>query len=172
LTKRAAVVETDPKQTKARDQSEKGDHAELDEVRAALDTAPGVVKELGDLGRAALLMEVDSFAGKNVLMREAQKRYLAQLQTEIEGPNPSSLERLLAQEVVLCRQHLASAQALCAALHEYSFAQGEFHERQIERAQRRYLAAIKTLAQIRRLELPAVQVNVAAEGGKQINVTR
>jgi hypothetical protein len=37
----------------------------------------------------------------------------------------------------------------------------------IERAQRRYLSAIKALVQVRMLVVPAVQVNI---GEKQINV--
>jgi hypothetical protein len=46
----------------------------------------------------------------------------------------------------------------------------EWWQRRIERAQRMYVSAIKALAQIRRLQLPTVQVNVAAAGGQQINL--
>ena len=45
----------------------------------------------------------------------------------------------------------------------------DFHQRRIERAQRRYLAAIETLALVRRLEVPKVQLNI---GEKQINFSR
>jgi hypothetical protein len=39
-------------------------------------------------------------------------------------------------------------------------------------ANRRYLSAIKALAQVRRLQVPlSVQVNVAAQGGQQVNVS-
>ncbi len=48
-----------------------------------------------------------------------------------------------------------------------SQANDTFHQQRIERAQRRYLAAIKALAQVRKLGVPAVQVNI---GDKQINV--
>jgi hypothetical protein len=37
----------------------------------------------------------------------------------------------------------------------------EFHQRRVERAQRRYLAAIKALATLRRLGVLSVQINVA-----------
>ncbi len=47
--------------------------------------------------------------------------------------------------------------------------QGEYHQRTIDRAQKRYLAAIKALAQVRRLLTPAVQVNIADQ---QINLAR
>ena len=39
--------------------------------------------------------------------------------------------------------------------------------KRLDRAQRRYLAASKTLAQMRKLRVPAVQVNI---GEKQVNV--
>jgi hypothetical protein len=38
--------------------------------------------------------------------------------------------------------------------------QAEFHQQRISKAQARYLAAIRTLAQVRRLGVPAVQVNI------------
>jgi hypothetical protein len=41
--------------------------------------------------------------------------------------------------------------------------QGEYWQQAQERAQRRYLAAIRTLAQVRRLLTPAVQVNIAEQ---------
>lgn len=48
----------------------------------------------------------------------------------------------------------------------------EFWERRLTAAQRRYLRACETLARIRRLLSirPAVQVNIANEGGQQVNV--
>ncbi len=44
-----------------------------------------------------------------------------------------------------------------------SFELSEYHQRRCERAQRRYLAAIKSLAQVRRLIIPMVQVNIARQ---------
>ena len=43
----------------------------------------------------------------------------------------------------------------------------EFYQRRIDRAQKRFLSAIKALALVRRLQLPAVQVNI---GEKQMNI--
>jgi hypothetical protein len=44
---------------------------------------------------------------------------------------------------------------------------GTYYQRSLERAQKRYLAAIKTLAQVRKLAVPVLQVNIAR---KQVNV--
>ncbi len=43
----------------------------------------------------------------------------------------------------------------------------EFHRRRVERAWRHYLAAVRALAHVRRLRLPAVQVTI---GDLQVNV--
>ena len=43
----------------------------------------------------------------------------------------------------------------------------ECHQKRVERAQRRHLAAVKTLAGVKKLGMPVVQVNI---GEKQINV--
>jgi hypothetical protein len=45
--------------------------------------------------------------------------------------------------------------------------QVEFFERRVTQCQKRYLAAVKALAQVRRLMRPFIQVNIAE---KQINV--
>ena len=47
-----------------------------------------------------------------------------------------------------------------------SLQKGDYYQRRQERAHKRYLSAVKALAQVRRLELPAVQVNI---GQNQIN---
>jgi hypothetical protein len=46
-------------------------------------------------------------------------------------------------------------------------ARGEYYQRRMDRAHAHYLSAIKALAQVRKLALPALQVNIAK---KQVNV--
>jgi hypothetical protein len=46
---------------------------------------------------------------------------------------------------------------------------GTYYQRCITSAQKRYLAAVKALALVRKLALPALQVNIA---DKQVNVAR
>jgi hypothetical protein len=45
--------------------------------------------------------------------------------------------------------------------------QADFHRRRIDAAHRRYLAALKALATVRKLAVPALQINLAK---KQVNV--
>jgi len=48
-----------------------------------------------------------------------------------------------------------------------AFVESEFYQRRQDRAQKRYLSAIRTLALVRKLALPVLQVNIAR---KQVNV--
>jgi hypothetical protein len=48
-----------------------------------------------------------------------------------------------------------------------SFQAGDYYQRRQDRGHHRYISAIRALAQVRQLLIPAVQVNV---GGQQVNM--
>ncbi len=50
-----------------------------------------------------------------------------------------------------------------------SLAQSEHAQRRMDRAHRRFLSTVKTLAAVRRLALPALQINVARQQVNQLN---
>lgn len=64
------------------------------------------------------------------------------------------------ERVVLCWLHLHDAEGLRLQMKEVTFQQEEFHQRRISKMHARYLSAIRTLAQVRRLRVSALQVNV------------
>ena len=108
------------------------------------------------------------FGPKALLTQEAQRRKCAALRRELAGEHPTPLEMLLVDRIVMSGLHLHYAEALYAQhLETFSLKQNEFYQRRLSLAQNRYLAAIRTLAQVRRLQVPAVQVNIARE---QLNV--
>jgi hypothetical protein len=146
-----------------------GDGAALAELRAVLEGTPALWDHVGDLGRQAELALVRAAAGTNTVAKDAIFRRLHALRREVAGPAPSALERLLADRVALGWLGLAVAEGAYHRALERGLGQAddEFHQRRIERAQRRYLAAIKALATVRRLGAPTVQVNI---GEKQVNV--
>jgi hypothetical protein len=51
-----------------------------------------------------------------------------------------------------------------------SLVQSEHRQRRIDRTHRRLISTIKTLATVRRLAIPAVQINVARQQVNQVNV--
>jgi hypothetical protein len=93
------------------------------------------------------------------------------LKRELVGDTPTVLESLLAERIVIGKLALDRAEQLHinSMQGDSSFKQVLFYEHLMDRAHRRYVHAIKALAQVKRLQLPAVaQLNVATN---QVNVS-
>ena len=147
-----------------------GDEHALADLRSILEAHPELWSELGNLAREAELALVRAAAGCNTVQKEAIHHKLGSLRRDLVVSTSTPLERLLIDRVVVGWLALAVAEGI----YHQSLGEGleptddEFHQRRIERTQRRYLAAIKALATVRKLQIPAVQVNI---GAQQVNVT-
>jgi hypothetical protein len=146
--------------------AENGDEKTLPTLRELLKT-PGFIDMYGDLATQAELSFVRSAAGKNVAFREALLAKLQAMRAELAGPKPTPLERLLVERVVACWLHVQDADVRYAQLGNPTLAQGDYFQRRMDRAHRRFLSAVRTLALVRKLALPVLQVNIAK---KQVNV--
>jgi hypothetical protein len=140
--------------------AEKGDAASLKQLRQVLEGTP-LMDTLGDLGRQTQATVIEKFAGSNAVWKEILPRKLESLRRELAGPNPTPLERLLVERIVSCWLHLHNLELIYASKDSVSLELGNYFQKNIDRAQKRYLAAIKALAVVRRLALPALQVNIA-----------
>ena len=147
-----------------------GDPGALAELRAIFDRTPRLWEAVGDAAAVAEAELVGIATRDDPLMAEAYERRLRSLREELAGPEPSPLEALLVARIAACWLFLNLAE------YEYyrrlgggglTWQQDHDHQRRIDRAQKRYLGAIKALAAVRKLELPALQLNIA---DKQINV--
>jgi hypothetical protein len=149
------------------DRAQRGDESAAPEVRwllAAAGAADAAGWNLADRASRALLA---AFAGGNLLAREAVCRKMDELRAELGGPSPSPVERLLAERAVCCWLHLYHLEHAYGSKASMSFELAAHYQRSIDRAHRRYLSALKALAEVRRLAGPTVQVNIAR---KQVNV--
>ena len=137
-------------------------------------TAPKLLEEASGLQSNAERIWLDTLLPPNSgrdFTRERFRRELDQLRQDVAGEAPSPLERLLTDRVVLCWLSATAADS------QYAQKQGggtslkeiEFYQKRCERANRQLLRAVQTLATVRRLLTPMVQVNVAEQ---QINVAR
>ena len=147
--------------------AENGDAAALAEVRGWLDT-PGVADALSGNPASEALRVLLGRHTSNPVIREATERKLDQLRAELLGPSPTPLERLLVERVVATWLYLHHVEMAFAGKETYTLPQGAYYQAAISAAQKRHLAAIKGLSEVRRLALPALQVNIAR---KQVNVT-
>jgi hypothetical protein len=130
---------------------------------------PGAVDRLGgDLAWQAEQSLIRAAVGEDLAAREALTRKLGLLRAELAGPSPTPLERLLVERVAACWLQLHYADIFLAQqMGNLTLAQGEYHQRSRDRAHGRYLTSIKTLAAVRKLAVPVLQVNIAR---KQVNV--
>jgi hypothetical protein len=105
--------------------------------------------------------------GKNLLVREGLLRKLAEVQAELEGPDPTPLERLLAERAATCWFLVNWHERTFEDASGLSVAQAEYLQRKIDRAHAGFLSAVRALAQVRKLAVPALQMNIARN---QVNV--
>lgn len=148
----------------------RGDKSCQEQLDAVLDdpkNGPRIIGIYGNPPRFAEVNVVLGAAGNNLVVQESLTRTMASLRAELAGPEPSPIERLLAERADFCwfvvwryEEHLTSAKDL-------TIKQADFHQRRIDAAHRRFLSALRTLAQVRKLALPSVQVNI---GQNQVNV--
>jgi hypothetical protein len=148
--------------------AERGDSKALVEVRQLFDLAPERWSAFGDVAANAQQSWVRVVSGENELVNEAVHRQLDRMKAELAGPSPTPLEGLLVDRILTCWIALQYAETIYAQnMSKLSINQAEFHQRRLDRAQRRYLDAIKGLVLVRRMLVPIVQVNI---GERQVNL--
>jgi hypothetical protein len=158
----AADAELEPLVKRARE----GDRDAAKELTRILADDPDRLIRLGrgDLDR--FVEEVWVFTSfKDRLRQAAVRARMKELRAELAGPDPSPLEVLLVDRVVLCWLQSQILEACAGAPGGFT---KEYLARRAEQAHRKYLASIRALASVRKLLTPrVVQINLA---GQQINV--
>ena len=147
-----------------------GDEEAPRRIRRALEETPDSAQILSNIvAKRAERIFVKKLCGDDLLLKESLSMQLETIREVVAGPDPSPLERLLAERVVACWLQLQHAEAAYATnLGKPTTAQSEYHQRRLDRVHRRFLAAIRTLAQVRKLLKPTLtQINV---GQQQVNV--
>ncbi len=140
-----------------------GDEKALAEVRPIVEKA-GLWPYIGDLARKVEESWLEEMTGRNKLAREGFGRRADELRRELLASGDSPLERLLVDRVVACWLQVAQADMAYAILLKgdgHSFREGTYHQESQDRAHARFLKATRALATVRRLLVPAVQINVA-----------
>jgi hypothetical protein len=147
--------------------AQKGDRTALPALRELLQNPTAVDLLGGDLARQAQRSLINKLSGKNLLSQESLPCKLNLMRAELGGPSPTPLERLLIERILTCWLHLYHLEIVYAQNDSMVLDLATYYQRSLGAAQKRYLAAIKALATVRRLALPALQVNIAR---KQVNV--
>jgi hypothetical protein len=149
------------------DRAQRGDETAMPALRELLRQPANVDGLGGDLAKQAQLTLINKFSGQNLLFKESLTRKLELLRDELAGLNPTPLERLLVERIVACWLHLHHLEIIYANKESMNLELGTYYQRSISSAQKRYLAAIRTLALVRKLAVPVLQVNIAK---RQVNM--
>lgn len=152
--------------------TEKPKQQDIRALRECLRVVPDLWRGLMDLVEVTegrVMGEMDMTRS----MREGLEVGLQHLKEELGYSTAPMLEKLLIEQVALCwlRQNFTEL-TLTRAANSGTLEQGEYWEKRLSATQRRYLRACETLARVRKLTLGtlALQVNIAAAGGQQVNM--
>lgn len=134
------------------------------EARSLLKARPLLENALGSPARQLFCALLSKYVRKDdAVSWTATINRFEQVQADLAGSNPTPMETLLAEHAALCWLELNMIQHA----HQWSddkltIAQATYRDKRVDGAQRRFLAAVKTLAKVRKLGLPDVLVNVDA----------
>jgi hypothetical protein len=121
----------------------------------------------GNLAQQAEASFVKAAAGDDIGRMGALTRKMELLRAELAGSKPTPIERLLVERVVACWLQVQDADIRYAQARDLSLKWYEYYQRRMSYSHKRYLSALKTLALVRKLAVPVLQVNIAK---KQTNI--
>lgn len=145
------------------EKAEAGDKDARKELRKLLRSSSAeVIVEASSIARRGEAMLIKTISAGEPLMQEALKERMGQMRPEIAGENPTPLEVLLTERVVCGWLLVEVLEGLIAAQYHRG---NEGHRvgpdhvikqsRILDSATRRYLAAIRELARVRKLQATA-----------------
>ena len=131
-------------------------------MRQALDEHPTFVEREGSFAMRTEDALLEATSAASWILTESRRRVFGDVKREIAGVSPNPLEAAIARCVALSLAEVEYLDTL-AFRGELS----DQFDRRRSRAHARAMSAAKTLATLRRLAIPVVQVNVARE---QVNI--
>jgi hypothetical protein len=148
---------------RAVERAEAEDGSALPVVRDAVTDPLAVALLAGDLPRLAEQGLIAALAASLPGMRETVTRQLEALRAELLGADPTPVERLLVDRVVMCWLQVQEADlrdGLCAG--RFESGQSKYLVGRMNGAHRRYLAALKALELVRKLAVSVLRKDVTS----------
>jgi hypothetical protein len=130
--------------------AKQGDKEVVPELRAALKEMPELARRFGHPAEKVEQVIIEKYVGENLLAKEAISRTLKLMREELAGVDPTPLERLLTERVVATWLQLQFFEQLYFHnVGKLTIPQDEYYLKRIDRAHKRHLSAVRTLAQAR-----------------------
>lgn len=146
-----------------------GDEEALAKMDTVIEQIPGLARKFGNLNVMVEEGFVERTASNSPFRQKALRANLEDMREDLAGANPSPLERLGAERVASCWLQLHYAELLYNQnLPNLTQDQDGYHQKRLDGLHRRYLSAMRSLAQVRKLLKPKVaQINIGEK--QQIN---
>ena len=132
-------------------------------------------RDVASAGYLAEIMVIEN-ACATAGLKECWKQRLQVLKKDLGYDDAALLEKLLIQQAALCwlKLNLVELSYSNTMKQSTTLTLGIFWEKRLTAAQRRFTRACETLARVRKLSrnTPALQFNIAADGGQQVNLTK
>lgn len=154
-------------------------HPRSQDVKALSDLLNGskslelwrTVASAGYMAELAVIENASAVAS----VQECWKHRLVQLRKDLGYEDAPMLEQLLIQHAALSwlKLNLVELHYSHTMKQSITLTLGIYWEKRLTAAQKRFTRSCETLARVRKLarNTPALQVNIAAEGGQQVNVS-
>lgn len=154
--------------------SENPSKEDVKALRELFKETPGLARAISDMSTMAKDILIREMANHSALQREGLQRACHEMKANLGYKKASTIERLLIEQVVLCWLRWSMVEAMHASHTNgsISIVQADFWERRLSANQRRYLRAVESLARVRKLVGSVTQINIAADGGQQVNIAK
>jgi hypothetical protein len=127
-----------------------GDTGAMNQIMPLFDDPRNVDAFGGNVAMRSTHMVITRMVGQDLVSEEAIQRKLELLRTELAGPNPAPLERLVVDRVVALWLHLHKLEGEYAVVGDGDPTRAGYYHRAITSAQKRYFTAIRELTNVRR----------------------
>jgi hypothetical protein len=118
------------------------------------------VTPMQDNAQSTLLTQIYE---KDLPLQQEAKEQLHQMRAQLAGDSASPLEQILIERIAICWLQMHQYEMLYARkMDRCPPSDEEIHLKRLAMAHKRFLSAIKTLAQVRRLQLPSLQLSISA----------
>ena len=103
---------------------------------------------------------VNGAFGKDWLINSAIMAKMRCLHAELAGPDPSAVEVMLADLVVIAWADWCRCAMDCEALTDLSLKQAAYYDQRADRSHKRLIRSLRALAAVRKVDLTAIQLNL------------
>jgi hypothetical protein len=146
-----------------------GDEEALAKMDTVLEEIPSIARKFGNLNVMVEEGFIERTSSNSPFRQKSLRVNLEHMREELAGPNPSPLEKLGAERVASCWLQLHYAELIYnQSLPKLSLRQDDYYQKRLDRLHKRYLSAMRSLAQVRKLlKSKVAQINIGEK--QQIN---